>query len=211
MKNYVLGTYHPGNSFLHRTPAVLKILVLIAWILAVSLGCRQVLWLSIPGAIAIILLFITRVPVRIVWEQVWPTLPLLVLIGLYQWWAVSWQEALRITGIILCCILAAIVISLTTRVTEMLDGSMVLLRPLAKLKVPTERIALAFALTVQSVPVISAIVTDVQESLWSRDGGCSLRAFITPVLSRVLRHADGVGDALLARGMDDSDSHHDSK
>ena len=67
MKNYVLGTYHPGNSFLHRPPAVLKILVLIAWILAVSLGCRQVLWLSIPGAIAIILLFITRVPVRIVW------------------------------------------------------------------------------------------------------------------------------------------------
>ena len=52
MKNYVLGTYHPGNSFLHRTPAVLKILVLIAWILAVSLGCRQVLWLSIPGAVS---------------------------------------------------------------------------------------------------------------------------------------------------------------
>lgn len=202
-----LGVYYPGTSFLHRLPAAAKLVGLVFWVVAVAAGCRQVSWVAVPLVLVGILLAVVHAPVRIIWTQIWPTLPLLVLIGLYQWWAVDWQEALRITGIILCCILAAISITLTTRVTEMIDGYASLLRPLHCLGAPTDRIALAFALTLQTIPAISAMVNEVRESLWSRGATRSLRALTTPLLSRILHYADGVADALVARGIDDSPDH----
>lgn len=202
-----LGVYYPGTSFLHRLPAAAKLVGLVLWAIAVAVGCRQLTWVALPLVLIIGLLAAVRAPLRVIWSQLWPALPLLGLIGLYQWWAVSWQEALRITGIILCCILGAISVTLTTRASDMIDGYVLLLRPLSRLGVPTDRIALAFALTLQTIPAISAMVNEVRESLWSRGATRSLRALTSPLLSRVLHYADGVGDALVARGIDDSSSH----
>ena len=202
-----LGVYYPGTSFLHRLPAAAKLVGLVLWVIAVAVGCCQVSWVTVPFILVAILLAVVHAPVRIVWAQIWPTLPLLTLIALYQWWAVGWQEALRITGIILCCVLAAISVTLTTRVTDMIDGYVVLLHPLRRLGIPTDRIALTFALTLQTIPVISAMVNDVRESLWSRGATRSLRALTTPLLSRILLYADGVADALVARGIDVSPGH----
>ena len=89
----------------------------------------------------------------------------------------------------------------------MIDGYAILLRPLHCLGAPTDRIALAFALTLQTIPAISAMVNEVRESLWSRGATRSLRALTTPLLSRILHYADGVADALVARGIDDSPGH----
>lgn len=84
-----LSVYHPGTSVLHRLPAVVKILGLVGWILALTLGCRHWTWLALPVSVVGVLLAVVRAPARLLWQQIWPTLPFLILIGAYQWWVLG--------------------------------------------------------------------------------------------------------------------------
>jgi biotin transport system permease protein len=69
--------------------------------------------------------------------------------------------------------------------------------------VDPERVALVLALAVRSVPVITELAAEVQQARAARGAERSLRAFAVPFVIRSLRHADRLGEALEARGVDD--------
>jgi len=77
------------------------------------------------------------------------------------------------------------------------------LRPLRRAGVDPERVALVLALAVRTVPVLVGIGGEVQQARAARGAERSVRAFAVPFVIRSLRHADRLGEALEARGVDD--------
>jgi biotin transport system permease protein len=90
---------------------------------------------------------------------------------------------------------------LTTSTTALLDAVERGLRPLARLGVDTERIALLMTVTVSTVPVLARLAGDVRDAQRARGGRAGLRTFVVPFLVVALKHADELGDALTARGV----------
>lgn len=198
-----LGSYVAGDSPLHKTPPSLKIIALICWIIAVSIIGRNIWWLLVPTFLVILGFLIARIPPKLIIKQVLPVVPIIAIIGAYQWWATDAIAAARISLIILLALLGAILVTSTTSTTEMLDGYLKLLSPLAKIGVNTARIALALSLTLQLVPAVGAIVHEIQEARKSRGAEHSLRALFLPLIIRLVRRADVLAEALIARGYED--------
>ncbi|MDV3208469.1 MAG: energy-coupling factor transporter transmembrane protein EcfT, partial [Rhodococcus ruber] len=97
----------------------------------------------------------------------------------------------------------AALVTLTTRVSDMLDAIVTGLRPLRRVGVDPERVGLVLVMTVRAVPMLGAIVAQVTEARKARGLGFSLRALAVPVVVGALLTAEAMGEALVARGLDD--------
>ncbi|MBB1043810.1 energy-coupling factor transporter transmembrane protein EcfT, partial [Dietzia sp. DQ11-44] len=118
----MFATYQPGHSLLHRLPAGLKILLVCALILAVSLSVRDA-WHVLPAlGFAAALYAIGRIRPRAAWDQVRPVLPMLLAILVLQWIVADLDTALRVSGALLVAVAVAGLVALTTRVSDMLDA-----------------------------------------------------------------------------------------
>jgi biotin transport system permease protein len=69
--------------------------------------------------------------------------------------------------------------------------------------VDADRVGLLLALSIRSVPVVAALAAEVRDAQRARGLTSSVRAFAVPLIVRALRHADQLGEALAARGVDD--------
>lgn len=198
-----LGLYQPGHSLVHRTPAGVKILLLAAGIVAMSVLVRQP-WQLLPAAAAVLAVTAAaRLSPLLVLRQVRPLLWMLLIIGAFQLFLTSWQRAVVICGVLLLSVVGATLITLTTQVTEMLDVTTRLLRPLRRFGVDPDRVGLVFAMTIRSIPMLGELVGTVTQARKARGLGFSVRALVVPVIVGALRRADALGDALIARGLDD--------
>lgn len=198
-----LGLYHPGRSLLHRAPAGLKLAALVVAIVALTLVVRRP-WQLAPAVAAVALLFAAaRLPARIVAAQLRPLVPMLVAIGAFQWIFTGWQRALVVCGVLALSMALAALVTLTTRVTAMLDVTVRALGPLRRVGVNPDRVGLVLAMAIRCIPLITELVRSVTEARKARGLGFSLRALAVPVVVGALRSADAMGDALAARGVDD--------
>lgn len=198
-----LGLYQPGHSLVHRTPAGAKIAALAAYIVAMSVLIRQP-WQLLPAAAAVLVVIaVARLRPTVVLRQVRPLIWMLVVVGAFQLFLTTWQRALVLCGVLLLSVVAAALITLTTRVTEMLDFTTRLLGPLRRFGVDPDRVGLVFAMTIRSIPMLGELVASVTQARRARGLGFSLRALVVPVIVGSLRRADALGDALIARGLDD--------
>lgn len=197
-----IGLYHPGTSVLHRISAGWKLL-------GMSLVVLVLVLLSAPWQLAVAAVAIAggfalaRIPVRVVWAQLWPMRWFLFFIAVFQVIFTGPERAVMVCGTLLLTVAAAALVTLTTRVTEMLDVSQLLLRPLRRFGVDPDRVGLLLALTIRCIPLMVGIVKEVSEARKARGAGFSVRAMAAPAVVRALRSADAMGDALIARGVDD--------
>lgn len=202
MRSIPLGIYVPGDSVIHRLPPLLKLGFLIVFILGTA-------WIR-QWEIALIILVlpaigyvIARIPWSIIRSQLWPPLPVLLLLGAFQWWQLGWQQALAIVVVIFAAIMMAVLFTLTTELQAMLDAVEGLLSPLRRWGVPADRISLALALTLRLIPLMLHTVNEVLSARRARGAEFSLSAFGTPVIIRSIRRAQAVAEALIARGAAD--------
>jgi biotin transport system permease protein len=200
----VLGLYVPGDSLLHRARAGLKLALL-------ALGLSIITLLATPAAVlvalavAVALAAIARLPPATVLAQVRPLAWVLVIVGAAQVWLGGWRTATVVCGSLLVAVLGAALVTLTTRTQDLLDALVGALRPLRRLGVDPDRVALVLALVIRSVPVLARIVEEVHQARVARGAQRSMRAFAVPVVIRTVRYADRLGEALIARGADDPD------
>jgi biotin transport system permease protein len=196
------SAFRPGTSLLHRSRAGAKLLgllvfstVLVAWRSPVAVLVGSVL---VVGAYAI-----GGFGVRTLAAQVWPLRWIVLLLLPFQWWTAGWQVAVTVVGTLVVAVVGAALITLTTRVTEVLDVIERLLEPARVIGVDPQRVALLLALTIRAIPVIAGTLQEARDARRARGLERSTRALVTPVVVRTIRHADRVGDALAARGVDD--------
>ena len=196
------STYQPGTSPLHRSRAGVKLLgllvfstVLVAWQSPVTVLVGIVLVAGLYGA--------GGFGARTLVAQVWPLRWIVLLLLPFQWWTAGWQVAVAVVGTLMVAVVGAALISLTTRVTDLLDVIARLLEPARTIGVDPDRVALLLALTIRAVPVIAGTLHEARDARRARGLEHSTRALVTPIVVRTIRHADRVGDALAARGIDD--------
>lgn len=198
----MIGLYQPGDSLLHRLAAGWKLLaMLLAIVGIVLLGAPWQLGVAalvVAGGFAL-----ARIPARVAWSQLWPMRWFLVFIAIFQVIFTGWERALMTCGTLLLTVAIAALMTLTTRVTEMLDVCQRLLGPLRRFGVDPDRAGLVLALTIRCIPLMVEIVGAASQARKARGAGFSLRALVVPSVVRALRRADAIGDALTARGVDD--------
>jgi len=141
--------------------------------------------------------------VRTLVEQVCPLRWFVLFLLPFQWWTAGWQGAVSVVGTLVVAVAGAALVSLTTRVIDLLDVIARVLGPARAIGVDPDRVALLLALTIRAVPVIAATLDEARDARRARGLEHSTRALVTPVVVRTIRHADRVGEALAARGVDD--------
>lgn len=202
-----LALYVPRATAVHRAPAGLKLL---------SLSLTGVLVFAVPtlpvaaGALAAVLavgLFVAELPPELFGRQARTLLWWLVaLLALHLLTTDPETGAVAVLRL-LALVLAAAVVTATTRVTEMVAVVEWLCAPLRLVGVRPARVGLVIAMALRFLPVLAERADAIREAQAARGGPVrGLRATVTmvvPLLVSVLRMADTVGEALDARGADD--------
>jgi biotin transport system permease protein len=197
-----VGLFVPGTSVVHRLPASVKLLLLVA-AGAASFLVRQPWQAGVALALALLGHLAARIPLRLVAAQVRPLIPVLVVVGLLQVLVNGWRTAAVVVGVLAALVLVAGLVTLTTRTSDLVDVLVRALRPWRRLGLDPERVGLLLALSVRSVAVVVGLAREVREAQRARGKTASPRAYAVPLLIRSLRHADELGEALVARGVDD--------
>lgn len=201
----MIGVYQPGNSVLHRLPAGGKLAGLFV-------GLFVIVWLERPVEMAaafgvLVLLFLaTGLPLRSWLAQFKPILWITPFLFGLQWWLADWQAAVMVCGTMVASVGLAGLMILTTPVTAILDVCQRMLRPLRRFGVDPDRVGLVMALTIRCIPLMTEIVNQVSQARKARGItglSTSIVALAAPAVIRALRAADALGEALIARGVDD--------
>ena len=202
-----LALYVPRRSVVHRLPAGVKLLVLA--VLAVVLFAVPTLTAAgaaLTGVLAVGLL-VARLPVAVLARQAravrWWLLALLVVHALFTDVRTGAHVALRL----LTLVLAAAVVTATTRVTAMVAVVERLCAPLRLVGIRPARVGLAITMALRFIPVLVERADRIRAAQAARGGSAhglrALRTTIAPLLVQVLQMAHDVSEALDARGADD--------
>jgi biotin transport system permease protein len=198
----VIGLFRPGTSIMHRAPAGLKLLLLAVGAVALVLVHRPLAVLLGLLLVEVGYLAAGFAPQELL-RQVWPLRWVIVLLVPFQWWTAGWQAAVVVVGTLLTLVAAAGLVTLTTRTTALLDLLERLLQPARRVGVDPARVSLLLALTIRAVPVLVGTLGEVRDARRARGLERSPRALLVPAVLRTMRHADRLGEALVARGVDD--------
>ncbi|SDI28810.1 energy-coupling factor transporter transmembrane component T family protein [Nonomuraea jiangxiensis] len=200
--NGLNGVYVPGTSPLHRLPAGVKLAGL-------AVACTVLVLVSslvvLAGAAVVVaaLYALSRVGTAAAWAQVRPVRWLALALFAMQWVFAGLPGAAATTSRVVLVVALAGLVTITTRTSAMMATLERCLRPARFVGLDPFRLSLLLSLTVRSVPVMAALATRVREAQRARGVERSLRAFAVPLVVSALRHADALGEALSARGVDD--------
>ncbi|TFB48973.1 energy-coupling factor transporter transmembrane component T family protein [Cryobacterium tagatosivorans] len=197
----MIGLYSPGRSVVHRAPTLLKLVLLSVGV--VVIGVLQQPWQLAVAALVVLTLFvIARIPPRAAVAQIAPILWMLVIVVPIQGLLAGWLVAGLMAGRLITAVALAALFTLTTTVTSVLEAFQRMLRPFGRW-IDADRIGLLVALTIRCIPLVTEIVTEVLEARRARGTRGSVMALAVPVVVRSLYAADALGEALVARGLDD--------
>ncbi|MDQ0756497.1 energy-coupling factor transporter transmembrane protein EcfT [Arthrobacter sp. B3I4] len=197
---FLLATYVPGASPVHRAPLWVKFLLVLA--------CGMASFLIVDWAVAAAGL--TLLCAVYLWSgagfrrligAVRPVLPVLAVIGLFQWWQLGGAVAARIVLNVLVAVVAASILTATTPVQTLLDGVASLARPFRRFGADPERFALTIAIMLRSIPFIAGAYADVRDAARARGLERNPRALVLPVFITTVAFARQTGEALAARGL----------
>ena len=202
-----LALYVPRASPVHRLPAGAKLLCLAALaVLLFVLPTLTAAGAALAGVLAVGLLA-ARLPVAVLARQAravrWWLVALLVVHALTTDLLTGVHIALRL----LTLVLAAAVVTATTRVTEMVAVVERLCAPLRLVGIRPARVGLAITMALRFIPVLVERADRIRAAQAARGGSPrgvrALRTTVAPLLVQVLQMAHDVSEALDARGADD--------
>ena len=199
----MLSLYVPGSSAVHRAPAGLKL----AALAALGIGLFATARLDVvAGAFVLVLvagLLGARLPGRALAAQARPVWAWLV--ALFAFHVLATGPLIGAVAVLrlLTLVVAAAVVTATTRVTALVAVIEWLLAPLRVLGVRPARVGLVIAMTLRFIPLVADRAAAVRQAHAARGGDRLRPAMVVPLLVQVLRMAATVGDALDARGAGD--------
>lgn len=191
--------YIPGDSPLHRMRPGQKLLMLFVYCTGVFLFSH---WVVLITAFALVALGygLARLRPKHGIEAVRPAFFMLLIISAAQIWLTDLNNAAFVTLRLICLLLAAALVTYTTRSSEFIDGILAGLKH-APAWVPKEQIALAMSLVWRFIPLVRNIFEEVREAQTARGQGSNMRALLVPVVVRTLKAADEIAEAIEARSL----------
>ncbi len=198
----LLGAHRTARTPLDRAPVAAKLggLAVLGVAVVATRGVPAALGLLAVPVLAAVL---AGLPPRATLRGLLPVLATAVLAGAYQAWARGWGPAVAVVADLLTLVLAAAVVTATTPADRLLDTLTAAARPLRRVGLPPELVALAVALVLRTVPEIARTVHEVRDAARARGAERDPRVWLTPAVLRVVGRARDLGDALAARGVVD--------
>lgn len=196
----MIALYRPGRGLLHRASAGVKIAGLAASAVVVTVGVHDLTSAGVAVSATVALFLITGFDASTVMREIWRLRWLILVLGGALAIFVSPTIAIVSTSRVVVLMLLASLLTLTTPVRALLDALHRMLSPFRVFGVNADAIALTILLALTLVPFVADVVGQVREANAAR-GVRTGRHLLLPVLVRILRHADEVGDALTARGL----------
>lgn len=197
----MLGLYIDRNSAIHALAPGVKMLVLALSALALIAVDD---WRVLAAVLAAVLgLFaVARLPAREVVAQLRPVLFLALFFFAVHALLVSWQSGLVTVLRFTILVSLAVVITLTTRVSDMVDALESDLRPLRFIGVNPAKVSLMISLAIRFVPLLVDLVREIRAAQQARGLERSIVAVAVPLIVKTLRMASVLTDAIEARGYD---------
>jgi biotin transport system permease protein len=200
----MLSLYLPGSSPVHRAPAGLKLAVLAALGAGLFVVSRVEVMTAALAAVLAVGLLMARLPARALWAQVRPV---------WVWLAALFVVHLLVTGPLtgavavlrlLALVLAAAVVTATTRVTALVAVVEWLAGPLRVVGVRPARVGLVVAMTLRFIPLLAERAARIRETHAARGAERVRLGLLVPLIISVLQLAHTLSEALDARGADDT-------
>ncbi|MFP3394774.1 energy-coupling factor transporter transmembrane protein EcfT [Brevibacterium sp. SIMBA_078] len=192
---------HP-RGWLHSVPTGVKLAVIaVIGIVALIFRDAAINW-SMFAALVVIG-FTARLRVKN-FLRTWIYVAVLVAIVMgLQYLFGSMESGLAVGGTVFACVQAALILTLTTSVAQLLDTFTTLVSPLRFVGATPETIALTASLMVRAISHISGLLGEAERAARARGLDSSLKARVVPAILRSVKYAQDTGRALDARGIVD--------
>ncbi len=192
--------YSPGNTVVHRARPMRKVLLLLVTCTLLFVWESWVALLTIGSILGGLFHRADLSPDDAI-DSIRPVVWFLVMIFAVQTYLIDWQSASFIVLRFIVMILAASLLTLTTRTSDLIDAIESALRHILPEKM-SEAISLAFSLCLRFIPLVRRTFEEVREAQQARGLGRSWRALVTPTIVRTLKSADEIAQAITVRSID---------
>ncbi|MCQ2386963.1 MAG: energy-coupling factor transporter transmembrane protein EcfT [Clostridia bacterium] len=228
MKEFSFGSYYPENSFVHKMDARVKILLSIAYIVAVFL-VKNNTWINYLGFVpcllfVIIVAVVSKIPFIKVVKSIKTIIFFVILSALLQIFFNKSGTPLWKNGFItdkglynagyiflriVLVVMGASLLTFTTSPVEIADGIESLLTPLKLIKFPVHEFALVMSIALRFIPTLLDETDRIIKAQTSRGADFNsgnifkkakaLIPILIPLLISSFRRADELADAMDAR------------
>ena len=227
LNDVIFGQYYPQKSFVHRMDPRAKIVLMIAYIVAIFVA-DNFFGLAAVTLFLIVTVIFSRVPFGSVLRSVKMILFLIVFTAIlnlffystegvhliWQWGILSLSCESIVNMIFLAfrlflLVMGTSILTLTTAPVELTDGIESLLKPLKYIKFPVHELALIMSIALRFIPTLMDETNRIIAAQKARGadfetGGLFKRAkamipVLIPLLVSAFRRAEELGDAMDAR------------
>ena len=225
LKDITLGQYFPGNSFVHRLDPRTKLILLVAYIVALF---TAVSWISYGLCFAFLALTIaiSTIPLKSIVRGMKPLVFVLVFTGLLnlfftagetvlvKFWVITitLEGAVRAVFMvvrILMLITATFLLTYTTSPIALTDGLEALLSPLKVLRVPVHELSMMMCIALRFIPTLIEETDKIMSAQKARgadfesgsllDRVKALVPILVPLFISAFRRADELATAMECR------------
>ena len=197
----MIAAFHHAETPVHRLRPGVKIA---AVFMGATLAFVFANWiaLAILASGVLVLYVIARIPPALALAQIRPAL--LILVAIFALHAIfdDWLFGVFVVARFVVIVMLAALVTLTTRVSEMVAALEIGLGPARHIGIDPSRVALAVAMAIRFIPVIATQAAAIREAQAARGLHRSFVAILVPLVIRSLRMADSVAEALDARGFE---------
>ena len=225
LKDITMGQYFPGNSPVHRLDPRSKILLLIAYIVALFAAKNWVSYGVVFLFLALTVL-ISKIPLKSLVSGMKPLVMILVFTGilnifftdgenvLVSFWKITiyWEGIIRaifMTLRIMLLISGTFLLTYTTSPIALTDGLESLLGPLKKIRVPVHELAMMMCIALRFIPTLIEETDKIMSAQKARgadfeSGGLLSRVkalvpILVPLFISAFRRADELATAMECR------------
>lgn len=193
------GLYISRRSPIHNLSAKVKILILVITGMVVFLVPNPIALGILLGLTSLLPVF-AQLPLPSVWLQLRPIIPWLIAVLLIQGLLGDWLAGTTAMLQFALLTLLATIVTLTTRVSEMIEAIEQALQPCKRFGINPAQVSLMLALAIRFIPVLLNQFHEIQEAQRARGLDRNGLALFVPFVIKTLRMADELSDALDARG-----------
>lgn len=169
IRDITLGQYYPAESVIHRIDPRLKIIITLAYIVTLFFVKDFIAYAFIVVCLAIVIA-VSKVPLKYILRGMKPIFIILIFTFLLnmlmtsgtvivQWGFLKITEeglynAVFMAFRLILLIIGSFLLTFTTKPVKLTDGIESLLKPLAKLKIPTHELAMMMTIALRFIPTL---------------------------------------------------------
>ncbi|MDQ0485000.1 energy-coupling factor transport system permease protein [Alkalihalobacillus hemicentroti] len=226
MQNIIIGQYVPGQSFIHKLDPRAKLLTAFLFVIIVFLANN---WLTyvLLGAFTLIAVFVSRLPLRYIYNGLKPILlviiltfllhvfltkegPLLFDFGFLEVYEGGVKQGIFISMRLLFLIMITSLLTLTTTPIDITVGIETLLGPMKKIGLPVHEFALMMSIALRFIPTLLEETEKIMKAQSARGAQFStgpikerlksIVPLLVPLFVSAFKRAEDLAMAMEARG-----------